>query len=162
MYRVFYYDCPPYQGKGANFPHPVSPGTPIVPAASVQYSRKLLDELRKKEFFAVRCGEMSFDGWVAKESAIKEHLTTGRPLVAGDFKPNLKQKGVDLRIGVDITLMSKDRLVDRVVLVACDSDMVPAMKLARREGIQIVLVSLGHGIKPSLREHADMYRSVTP
>lgn len=162
LYRIFYYDCPLYEGKGTHFPHPVAPGTPILPPSSITYSKRLLDELRKRPFFAVRCGEMSFDGWIAKESAIKEHLSSGRRLTAADFKPNLKQKGVDLRIGVDLTLMSKDKIVDRIVLVAGDSDMVPAMKLARREGIQIVLVSLGHGIKPLLREHADIYRAVAP
>ena len=74
----------------------------------------------------------------------------------------MRQKGVDLRIGVDIALMAKDGLVDRIVLVAGDSDLVPAMKLARREGVQVVLVSLGHGIKPILKEHADFYRPVMP
>jgi len=32
----------------------------------------------------------------------------------------------------------------------------PAMKFARREGAQLILVTLGHGIRDGLREHADV------
>jgi uncharacterized LabA/DUF88 family protein len=56
--------------------------------------------------------------------------------------------------------MAKDRLIDRIVVVSGDADIVPAMKVARREGVQVVLVSLNHSIKTSLREHADLYRIV--
>ena len=37
-----------------------------------------------------------------------------------------------------------------------DSDFIPAMKFARREGAQLFLVTLGHGIKDGMREHADL------
>jgi uncharacterized LabA/DUF88 family protein len=43
-----------------------------------------------------------------------------------------------------------------IVLVTGDSDFVPAMKFARREGAQLVLVTLGHGVRDSLGEHADI------
>jgi uncharacterized LabA/DUF88 family protein len=56
--------------------------------------------------------------------------------------------------------MAKDRLIDRIVVVSGDADIVPAMKLARREGVQVVLASLNHNVKASLREHADLYRNV--
>lgn len=162
LYRIFYYDCPPYAGSAGNFPHPLGKVGPVLDQSFITYWDAVLRELRRQEYFAVRCGEMSFDGWILKDKAIQEILGTNRPLAMNDFKPNLRQKGVDLRIGVDLTLLSKDRLVDRIVLVAGDSDLVPAMKLARREGVKIVLVSLGHPIKPLLREHADIYRTVAP
>jgi NYN domain len=56
--------------------------------------------------------------------------------------------------------MAKDRLVDRIVVVSGDADLTPAMKAARREGVQVVLVALGHTVKASLREHADIYREI--
>lgn len=56
--------------------------------------------------------------------------------------------------------MSKDRLIDRIVIVSGDADIVPAKKVARRHGVQVVLTSLGHNIKASMREHADVYRNV--
>lgn len=49
-----------------------------------------------------------------------------------------------------------------IVLVAADSDFVPAMKFARREGAQLLLVTLGHGIKEGMREHADLVIDTSP
>ena len=48
--------------------------------------------------------------------------------------------------------------VDKIVLLAGDSDFVPAAKLARREGIDFVLDSLGRKIKDDLFEHIDGLR----
>jgi uncharacterized LabA/DUF88 family protein len=46
--------------------------------------------------------------------------------------------------------------VNVIVLVTGDSDFVPAMKFARREGAQIFLVSCGHALRPDMREHSDL------
>ncbi len=51
--------------------------------------------------------------------------------------PKIEQKGVDLRIGLDIARLSLRRMVDIIVVVTGDSDMVPAFKFARREGIRV-------------------------
>ena len=160
IYRIFYYDCPPYTlGTSAIKPHPLGVLAPVVEPAAISHQNQVLDLLRRTEFFAVRTGEISFDGWKPIESKLSEVILSGRPFVASDFIPVLRQKGTDLKIGVDTTLLAKDRLVERLVMVACDSDLVPAMKLARREGVQIVLVSLGALVKKLLREHADIYRA---
>lgn len=161
LYRIFYYDCPPYRGSGVERPHPMLGPTPPMSAQAIAFNESLLHTLRQEECVAVRSGELSFDGWVLKEQAVSDILKTGRPMQSVDFVPNLRQKGVDLRIGVDVTLLAKDRLVDRIVIVSADSDLVPAMKLARREGVQVVLVSLDHGAKPLMREHADFYRKIS-
>ena len=52
---------------------------------------------------------------------------------------DLKQKGVDMRIGLDIASLANKKLVDQIVLIAGDSDFVPAAKHARREGIDFIL-----------------------
>jgi len=57
---------------------------------------------------------------------------------------------------------SSKRIVDRIILVICDSDFIPAMKFARREGVQIVLVTMGHKqISRELEEHSDEVREVS-
>lgn len=61
-----------------------------------------------------------------------------------------------MRIGLDIASLTLKKQVQLIVLVTADSDFVPAMKFARREGAQLVLVTLGHGIRSALREHADL------
>jgi uncharacterized LabA/DUF88 family protein len=61
-----------------------------------------------------------------------------------------------MRIGLDIASLTLKKIVHVIVLVTADSDFVPAMKFARREGAQLFLVTLGHGIRIGLREHADL------
>ena len=60
-----------------------------------------------------------------------------------------------MKIGLDIASLAYKRLVDQIILIAGDSDFVPAAKHARREGIDFVLDPMWHTIKPSLNEHID-------
>ena len=53
------------------------------------------------------------------------------------------QKGVDMKIGLDIASLSYKKLVDQIVLISGDSDFVPAAKLARLEGIDFTLTPWG-------------------
>ncbi|MEP7224437.1 MAG: NYN domain-containing protein [Actinomycetota bacterium] len=65
------------------------------------------------------------------------------------------QKGVDLRIGLDVALLSLRRIVDTIVLATGDSDFIPALKFARREGLRVYLDTMGAPVRPELVEHAD-------
>lgn len=69
--------------------------------------------------------------------------------------PNVEQKGVDLRIGLDIAKLALQRLVDIVVVVTGDSDLIPAFKFARREGLQVYLCHFDHGVRRDLKVHTD-------
>lgn len=69
------------------------------------------------------------------------------------------QKGVDMKLGIDIASLAYKKHVDRIVLIAGDSDFVPAAKLARREGIDFVLDPMWARVKPDLFEHIDGMRS---
>jgi uncharacterized LabA/DUF88 family protein len=88
-------------------------------------------------------------------NALRSHAQAPRPLAERGLVPDLTQKGVDLRIGLDIALMSLKHLIEVVVLVTGGSDLVPAMKFARREGVRVYLDALGHGIRRELKVHAD-------
>ena len=48
------------------------------------------------------------------------------------------------------------------MLIAGDSDFVPAAKLARREGIDFILDSMHQGIRSTLNEHIDGRYTPTP
>lgn len=67
----------------------------------------------------------------------------------------MMQKGVDMRIGLDIASLAYKKEVNQIVLISGDSDFVPAAKLARREGIDFVLDPLGAKVKDNLFEHID-------
>ena len=60
-----------------------------------------------------------------------------------------------MRIGLDIASLAQKKLVDQIILIAGDSDFVPAAKHARREGIDFILDPMWHTIKDSLNEHID-------
>ncbi len=51
--------------------------------------------------------------------------------------------------------MALKRIVDKVVLVAGDSDFVAPMKFVRKEGLQVYLYTMGHKVKSRLIEHSD-------
>jgi uncharacterized LabA/DUF88 family protein len=68
---------------------------------------------------------------------------------------DLKQKRVDIKIGLDIASITLKRQVDQIILISGDSDFVPAAKLARREGIDFILDPMWNPIQPHLFEHID-------
>lgn len=148
LLRVLYYDCAPYAGKVRL---PVS-GQPH----EFQGSDAWLKELACKDLFAVRRGVLKFRGFVP----IKIPLASTR-LTDSDFKPSFEQKGVDMRIGLDIAQYANAKSVERIVLITEDTDCVPAMKHARKTGLQIVMISLPNSrLAQELREHSDFSRSV--
>jgi len=72
-----------------------------------------------------------------------------------DVEMNFNQKGIDMKIGLDVAWLSIRCIVDRIVLCTGDRDFVRAMKLARREGVQVILATLGANPHPTLLEHAE-------
>lgn len=60
-------------------------------------------------------------------------------LTETNFEPNFIQKDVDMGIGLDIASLANKHQASQIVLIAENSDFVPAAKYARREGIDFVL-----------------------
>jgi uncharacterized LabA/DUF88 family protein len=81
-------------------------------------------------------GETAVHGWTFGTQALRNLTANPRQPAARDLVPNIEQKGVDLRIGLDIARLSLRALVDVIVVVTGDSDLVPAFKFARREGVK--------------------------
>jgi len=119
-------------------------------------STALQDALELSPDVALRMGDLSVRGWRIRDKSLKEIARSGRALTHTDLTPHLEQKGVDLRIGLDIARLSLRGLVDTLVVVTGDSDLVPAFKFARREGIRVCLSFLGATIKRDLKAHADL------
>ena len=76
-----------------------------------------------------------------------------------DFILDIKQKTIDMKLGTDIASMALKHQVDQIILIAGDSDFVPAAKLARREGVDFILDPMGNAINEDLNEHIDGIRS---
>jgi uncharacterized LabA/DUF88 family protein len=159
LFRIYCYHCTPY---GDTEIHPLT-RAPVDFSASSTFATMttLIRDLSLKNNVAFRAGELSFDGWIIKKRSAEEIVKTGRALVAADFAPDLKQKRVDMKIGLDVAWLASKGITERIILVTSDSDFVPAMKFARREGVQVVLVTMGHKlVKRDLLIHADEVRSV--
>lgn len=155
LIRIYYYDCPPLNCK---LTLPISKGKrDLSKTDRFRQNNTLINELKRTDFFSVREGFLSEDGWLLKPSALKRFAqgSSLNSIVDSDFKPNISQKGVDMKIGLDIAWISLEKIAQRIILVTGDSDFIPAIKFARRSGIQVFLATLHHGVVPSLLDHAD-------
>ncbi len=148
LLRILYYDCAPYKG---------SPDLPVSgKPANFQGSDEWLKILAAKPQFAVRLGTLKFRGFVPKRYPI-----ASQKLSDNDFKPKFEQKGVDMRLGLDIATYARSRAVDRIILVTGDTDCLPVMKLARADGLQVVLVQFPQQrLARELLWHSDFQRQV--
>jgi uncharacterized LabA/DUF88 family protein len=154
LFRVYWYDAPPLTRKVRN---PID-GTEVDLSISPQAKQNLslLDSLEMQEDFAVRRGALSCSGWKLGLGALKRMKNTKNYQVGPkDIVPNIQQKGVDMRIGLDISWIALNKVAQSVVLVTGDSDFVPVMKFARKEGMRVYLAHMGHSTHQLLRAHAD-------
>jgi len=153
LHRIYFYDAPPLTSVVRK---PLSGGdvafgdTPLA-----RNNQRLHDDLRRVPFVALRMGDLGFRGWTLNSHQLPPDQVEVE-IKAEDLRPNVHQKGVDMRVGLDIASLALKKQADVIVLVTGDSDFVPAMKFARREGTQLFLVPLGHGITHAMREHADL------
>lgn len=164
LLRIFYYDAPPLQSKVTNplDKHAIDLGQSDL----AKNSRKLHSELVMRSDFALRMGELKINSWILKPSVFKRCGRTPEATIEEkednakttsslettiedppslviypkDLRPEINQKGVDLKIGMDIACMAIRQTVDTIVMITGDSDLVPALKLARREGLRVYCV----------------------
>lgn len=153
LHRVYYYDAPPLEGSAFN---PLD-GSKVnfSTTAAAASNRALIDSLELQPDFAVRRGLLMQSGWKLGKYALRNLKKKGGTVTARDLVPDISQKGVDIRIGLDIASNALKRFADIFVLVTGDSDFVAPMKFARKEGIRVYLECMGHGVRRELKAHAD-------
>ena len=123
--RTYYYHCMPYQSSRPSREE------------SERYaaSQRFFTALELLPRFEVRLGRLEFRG------------------NSPDGMPILEQKRVDIMLGVDMVQLAAKGHITHVSLLAGDSDFVPAVAVAKAEG---VLVRLYHGSSC----HVDLLREV--
>lgn len=138
LFRVLYYDSFPFEGKKKD-PN----GKMIDFGASPIFSakNKFLNEIAKQDRYGLRSGQLSFRGW--------------RTVSKGKYLPIFQQKGVDMKCGLDIAVMSMKKVIDIIIIIAGDSDFIAPLKVARKEGVLVAIQSLGLPIKEELIKHSD-------
>lgn len=158
LYRIYYYDASPFEGDSHN---PITnrqfsfKNTP-----QYKFRHELFTELKKQRKIALRLGFLknSSKEWVIRPKHTKP-LIKGQikveNLTADDIEYPLNQKAVDMKVGLDIATLAFKEQVGQIILIAGDSDFVPAAKFARREGVDFILDPMLNYIDPTLHEHID-------
>lgn len=162
LYRIFYYDCEPIIQRSVF--HPLTKkNIELDKSDTYKWSKDFLEELKHRRKFALRLGSLSGQANYNLKPEITKELFLGKrtfdSITEKDFIFNAQQKGVDMKIGIDIASLAYKKQVDQIILISGDSDFVPAAKLARREGIDFILDPMGSNIKEDLFEHIDGLRS---
>lgn len=161
LYRIFYYDCHPLEKRIHNpiTNRCVNLGT----SPEALFKTNFIEALKKKRKVALRLGVLKTKNWLFKPEVVKDIISGNKDmntLIEDDVYYEIRQKGIDMKIGVDITALAIKGFVDKIVLISGDSDFVPAAKMARREGIDFVLDPMyANHIDNSLFEHIDGLQS---
>lgn len=159
LYRIFYYDCDPLS-KVVYHPF-LKKNIDYSKSDTYSWTMDFFDYLKQQRHMCLRKGAlMDSDATFVIHPEKMKHLLSGKitldDLTENDFSPSWRQKGVDMKLGVDIASLAYKKQVDQIILIAGDSDFVPASKIARREGIDVILDPMWHkSIAENLKEHID-------
>ena len=158
LYRIFFYDCPPLTKKMHKPISMQSIDLSKTPEAKLRF--EIHEELHETRKVALRLGRLNnASEWRLKATTVKRlREQNGITLTDDDFEIDTKQKGVDMKLGLDVAAMAFKKQVSQIVLVAGDADFVPAAKLARREGIDFVLETMGQDSAKDLHANVDGVR----
>ena len=164
LFRILYYDCAPLTKRVHN---PITGKCIDFSKTDMSVFRlSLFSKLKQQRKVALRLGHVKdHTGWVIKPDITKQLLngkTSISDLLDNHVYYDITQKGVDMKIGLDIASLAYKRLVEKIILISGDSDFVPAAKVARREGIDFVLDPMWNHIDERLLEHIDGLRSSCP
>jgi len=124
-FRTYVYDCPPYQSN---------PSTPdeISMKSGFDSFKYNVSRCRRFEF---RTGRLQI-----------QRDEDGLPIKKKDGRLLVKQKGVDMMLGIDVAKLATTKQVQRIIIVAGDSDFVPAISAAKIEGVLVTLYYSPSGI----------------
>ena len=170
LFRTYFYDCEPFKDERV---HPVTGKKIDYGDTDTCLSRSVfLKDLSLRENIAFRRGRLSHKGWGLSRAANDRLIQSlkhpeeqqWRPVLA-DIQPQFSQKAVDMKIGLDVAWLSSRNIVGTIILFGCDTDYVPAMKHARREGCRVAIACFPNSRRPDrpdlhseLMEHADECR----
>ena len=79
-----------------------------------KHNLRLHQELKKMDYFALRMGEVRFRGWEIAANLPAD--ADNHNITAADLRPSLQQKGVDMRIGLDIASLTLKEALNESIL----------------------------------------------
>jgi len=105
--------------------------------------RKFINTIGTEDLIALRKGTLKFRG------------------LDDQRKPIFVQKQVDMLMGLDIAHLAYKKLVERILFFCSDTDIIPALKVARINGLQVILAycpDIQQNINSALKFHSDFIR----
>ena len=133
LLRTYFYDCLPYQSNPPTADETEKFGK----------KRRFFATLQRLPKYKVREGRLMYRGTDVQG------------------KPIFQQKRVDLMIGLDIAGLAAKKRITHVAVFSGDSDLLPAVEEAQREGVTVWLVHGPAGTyAPELWDMADERFSV--
>jgi uncharacterized LabA/DUF88 family protein len=157
LYRMYYYDCEPLQKK---FHHPLT-GKVIDFARlpSAKFRINFFEVLKKRKKVQLRLGKLKENKTWRIRSFCTADLLKGKRSIAdlheSEVVLEVRQKGIDMQIGIDIAMLAWKKLADRIVLIGGDADFGPAAELARNEGVQFEIDPMENNIDAVLYQYVD-------
>lgn len=111
LLRTYYYHCLPYQ---SNRP---------TPEESDRFAKKegFFSYLRRLPRFSVRLGKLAFRG------------------TDNAGNKSFEQKGIDTLLSIDMVNLAATRQVSDIILLAGDSDYIPAIEVTKTHGVGVIL-----------------------
>lgn len=132
--RTYYYNCMPYKSL-----NPTS-------GEINRYNnmQRFVQSLEGLDRYEVKLGKLEYRG----------RKTDGTPV--------FQQKRVDILLGCDLVLLSAKQRIEKAILITGDSDFIPAIQIAKNEGVEIELIyDTNHMPHRSLTQIADVRRALT-
>lgn len=110
--RAYYYNCMPYKSN------------PPTQEEAERFAKmqKFVDSLEMIDRFQVRLGKLEYRG------------------TSNNGQRIFQQKRVDILLGCDLVLLSAKQKIGKAIIVTGDSDFIPAIEIAKNEGVEIELV----------------------
>jgi uncharacterized LabA/DUF88 family protein len=156
LLRIYFYDAYP---ASDSLKTPVAKDEhKLAETERFRQSQSLFSQLLLKPNVALRTGTVNVSSyqWRLKPSVAKQLIRQPRPLLDDDFLIDAHQKGVDMRVGMDMARLALRDMVRTIIVVTGDSDFVPAFKFVRREGVRVILDLMGENGRVELKQHSDI------
>lgn len=160
LFRVYFYDVHPAASRLVN---PLDHSNWDLGGSQMyRANTRFLEEAGCLDYVSLRMGETVVDGWKVGDRASQGMRREKREMTGKDLLPNIKPRGMELRLGMDVASLACQNRVDTLVVVTASGHFLPALKMARSEGLQVWLAPLGHDLKNELRIHSDGVLDLTP
>jgi len=79
-----------------------------------------------------------------------------------NFNGVYKEKGVDVRLALDIYKLANENIYEKAILISSDSDLIPAVRMVQAQDKEIEYIGFSHNSSIALIKECKTKRLLTP